>query len=190
MAHYHQIFDSHPGVQTDDVLLSFKGDITSELLNSLLQLMEEKMERLNEHPRVRKKVFNILVEGLQNLYHHHDAVSPKVADKQLEPEVILLIARHSEGYNIITGNFVQNAGVNHLREKLERINQLPREELKKMHREILTNGLMSAKGGGGLGMVDMALKSDDRLEFGFIPVGDATFFSLHVHVSHKATLKI
>ena len=59
-------------MEQDDVLIAFKGFITSELLTSVLQIMESKMEDLHEAPRTRKKVFNVLVECLQNLYHHID----------------------------------------------------------------------------------------------------------------------
>ena len=59
-------------MERDDVLIAFKGSITSELLTSILQIMETKMEDLHEAPRTKKKVFNVLVECLQNLYHHID----------------------------------------------------------------------------------------------------------------------
>ena len=59
-------------MEKNDILLSFKGAITSELLTSVLQIMENKMEDLNEAPKTRKKVFNVLGECLQNLYHHID----------------------------------------------------------------------------------------------------------------------
>jgi hypothetical protein len=34
--------------------------------------METKMDDLNDSPATKKKVFNVLVECLQNLYHHID----------------------------------------------------------------------------------------------------------------------
>ena len=66
------VFDLYNNMERNDILLSFKGAITSELLTSVLQIMEEKMEDLNEEPKTKKKVFNVLVECLQNLYHHID----------------------------------------------------------------------------------------------------------------------
>ena len=65
-------FNLYSQMERDDVLIAFKGSITSELLTSVLQIMETKMEDLHEAPRTRKKVFNVLVECLQNLYHHID----------------------------------------------------------------------------------------------------------------------
>ena len=53
-----------------EVLLAYKGSITSELINDVLEAVEEKLEQSNEAGLTRKKLYNVLVESLQNLYHH------------------------------------------------------------------------------------------------------------------------
>ncbi|MFN5846664.1 MAG: DUF6272 family protein, partial [Flavobacteriia bacterium] len=66
------VYNLYRTMEEENVILSFKGIVTAELLTSLLNIMEVKMESMHEEPRVRKKVFNVLVECLQNLYHHVD----------------------------------------------------------------------------------------------------------------------
>ena len=63
-------FDLYSLMERDHVLLAFKGSITSDLLTSVLQIMESKMDDLNDAPKTKRRVFNVLVECLQNLYHH------------------------------------------------------------------------------------------------------------------------
>ena len=75
------IYDFYDKMERNHILLSFKGDITSELLTSILQIMESKLENLQEEPKVKKKVYNVLVECLQNLYHHMDEVDVIPTDK-------------------------------------------------------------------------------------------------------------
>ena len=65
-------FDLYNLMERDNVLLAFKGTVTSDLLSSVFQIMESKMVDLNDSPATKKKVFNVLVECLQNLYHHID----------------------------------------------------------------------------------------------------------------------
>ena len=65
-------FDLYNLMERDNVLLAFKGTVTSDLLDSVFQIMESKMVDLNDSPATKKKVFNVLVECLQNLYHHID----------------------------------------------------------------------------------------------------------------------
>ena len=68
-------------MEKNNILLSFKGDITSALLTSILQIMENKMDNMNEEPKTKKKVYNVLVECLQNLYHHMDDATDLNGDK-------------------------------------------------------------------------------------------------------------
>ena len=165
-------------------MLHFRGDVTPELLSAILEIVERKMDHMGEPQRAKKKVFSILVECLQNLYHHgqfseHD-------EENYEPSVLLMIARNAEGFSIITGNYIANQNVIVLREKLEEINQLTSEQIKSRYREILGDGQRSIKGGSGLGMIDIARKSGDKLDFGFIPFGnEMSFFCLNVSVPEK-----
>src|SRR5215210_3903037 len=69
------IYDFYERMERSNIMLSFKGDITSELLTSVLQIMESKLDNMQEEPKIKKKVYNVLVECLQNLYHHMDEVN-------------------------------------------------------------------------------------------------------------------
>jgi hypothetical protein len=64
-------FNIYDSMDRNNILLSFKGDITSELLTSILQIMENKMDNMQEEPKTKKKVYNVLVECLQNLISSH-----------------------------------------------------------------------------------------------------------------------
>ncbi len=66
------IYEFYDKMERNKIMLSFKGDITSELLTSILQIMESKLDNLQEEPKNQEKVYNVLVECLQNLYHHLD----------------------------------------------------------------------------------------------------------------------
>ena len=72
------IYDFYDKMERNNIMLSFKGDITSELLTSILSIMESKLENLQEEPKIKKKVYNVLVECLQNLYHHIDRKSTRL----------------------------------------------------------------------------------------------------------------
>ncbi len=75
------IFDVYKQMERNDILLAFKGEVTSDLLSSVFQIMETKMDNLNENPKLKRKVYHILVEILQNLYHHLDEISAEDGDR-------------------------------------------------------------------------------------------------------------
>jgi hypothetical protein len=62
------------GQEIGDIILHHKGNIDSDFINNVLDLVEKKMLEKNEHPKLKKKVYNVLVESLQNLFHHVDAL--------------------------------------------------------------------------------------------------------------------
>ena len=54
------IHDFYNMMEDGKIMLSFNGEVTSDLLTSILQIMESKMENLDESPKIKKKVYNIL----------------------------------------------------------------------------------------------------------------------------------
>lgn len=171
-------------MEKNNILLSFKGEITSELLASILQIMENKMDNMREEPKIKKKVYNVLVECLQNLYHHLDEVSETASDKIRS--AIFTIGKLDNKYSIITGNYILNENINGLRNRLDEVNSLSKEELKEYYKKVLNNGEMSMKGGGGLGMIDIARKTGEKLEYNFLEIDNkVSFFTLNIKVSNQ-----
>ena len=174
------IFDFYDMMEKGNVLLSFKGEVTSELLTSVLQIMEHKMDKMDESPKIRKKVYNILVECLQNLYHHIDE---DTSDEEHDKTAFFMIRKENGTYSIMTGNYMLAENVDNLKNRLDTINNMTKEELKEYYKQVLNNGEMSAKGGGGLGMIDIARKSGNKLDYNFKPIDqNHSFFSLKVTV--------
>jgi coenzyme F420-reducing hydrogenase delta subunit len=172
------IYNFYDKMERNNILLSFKGDVTSDLLTSILQILENKLDTLQEEPKVKKKVYNVLVECLQNLYHHIDDVKVTL-DKG--KSAIFLIGKKENQYRIITGNYIQQDSIARLDERLSEINKLSPEELKEYYKKVLANGEISAKGGGGLGMLDIARKTGQKLDYSFIPIDSQfSFFSLNI----------
>ncbi len=178
------IYDFYDKMERNQIMLSFKGEITSDLLTSVLQIMESKLEYLDEPPKTKRKVFNVLVECLQNLYHHID---DKPGAEEAKPDrsgsAIFMVGKVDNHYSILTGNFILTENVARLKDMLDEINSMSKEELKAYYKSVLNNGQMSDKGGGGLGMIDIARKSGEKLEYSFMPIDDEnSFFSLNVKI--------
>jgi hypothetical protein len=177
------IYDFYDKMERNNILLSFKGNITSELLTSILQIIESKMENLQEEPKVKKKVYNVLVECLQNLYHHMDE-NPAKRESEVPSSAIFMIGKVNGQYSIVTGNYILSKNVDFLKTRLDEINTMSKEELKDFYKAVLNNGEMSDKGGGGLGMIDIARKSGQKLSYNFVPIDEQNhFFSLNVKIT-------
>ena len=180
------IYDLYHRMESNKVVLSFKGDVTSELMASILQIIEQRMDDRNEAPRLRKKVYNVLVECLQNLYHHIDEIPSSQAKKGTDRSAIFMISLNPDGYSITTGNYILSDRQDSFKESLERINSLSKEELKDLYKEVLNSDGRSNKGGGGLGMIDIARKTGKKLNYEFAPLNEEySFFSLNINVDEN-----
>lgn len=169
-----------------NIILFYKGNVDSDVINHILDTVEDKMETMNEQSRLRKKVYNVLVESLQNLYHHVDKVPADYEDQSADRFGILAVKRIDNGFKIITGNFVHTDNVEKLEEKIKRINRSSHEEIKELYKFILNHQRISAKGGGGLGLVDIARKTGNKLEYSFRKYNDKySFFYLDILVNEE-----
>jgi len=181
-----RIHDLYDELERHKVMLTFVGAMTTELVTALLGATEQKMEGIEMDARTRKRVFNVVMECLQNLYHHNAKL--RLADgspsAEGEPHGVVMIAQVEQGYQVLTGNFMAGSEVERLKEHLDRINALGPDELREFYRETLADGTYTKNGGGGLGMIDIARKSGGKLEYGFVPYDkDNAFFSLNVNVT-------
>lgn len=178
----------YQSMERDQAMVSFKGEVTADLLNSVLQVMESKLDALEKSIKVRKKVFNVLVECLQNLYHHNDGVGSFRDSKQSNPSMqntsILIISNHKDYYEVKTGNLVSTEKAKELKGKLENINKLDKLQLREFYKNILNEGQLSSKGTAGLGLIDIARKSGNKLDYNFLPINkNVSFFCLNVKIN-------
>lgn len=171
------------GLSKGDVVIAYKGSITSDLINDVLEAVEKKLDEANEEGKTRKKLYNVLVESLQNLYHHIEETHEGI-EEELDPKFgVLVIAREDGEYKVITGNFVNSSKIKYLKEKIDKINSLNKDELKDMYKFILNHQKLSAKGGGGLGLVDIARKTGSKLVYSFYNYNDNYyFFNLEIKI--------
>ncbi|MDY0253945.1 MAG: SiaB family protein kinase [Tenuifilaceae bacterium] len=168
-----------------EVVVSYKGSINADVIADTLGLVETKLEDSEIHNSIKKKLYNVLVEGLQNLYHHVDMPKDLIPQEKLESNFgIFIISKLPDAFRISTGNFVQHSRIDDIKEKIDKINSLSSEELKDFYKFVLNNQKFSEKGGGGLGLIDIARKTGNKLDYKFFKYNDEyNFFILTVYIN-------
>lgn len=171
-------------MKRDDIILSFKGDISEDLLSSVYQIIESRLDQ--GEPQRKKKFYHILVECLQNVYHHMESMQDEVhkeSDERKGTAIFMIGRAEGQSYNIITGNFILNTKTGDLKSKLDKINMMNSEELHAYYLDKLNTSELSDKGGAGLGIIDIARKAGSKLDYSFTKVSEKySFFSLSVTV--------
>ncbi|HEY0655010.1 MAG TPA: SiaB family protein kinase [Chryseosolibacter sp.] len=177
------IFDLHRTMMSQKLILVYQGDFTQETTKSILAMAERNIDSSGEESNIKRKVFNVMVESLQNIVKHSD----ELVDGQTKSHAaIFLIGREANRYTIMSGNPIRKSNIPKLQKSLEHINGLDKDGLKELYKEIIKNTTISEKGGAGLGFVDMARKSGGKLEFEFPEMSpDYCFFCLKVNVPRE-----
>jgi len=177
-------FKLFKGMQKDNLGYIYRGLFTQEITDSIIALAEANLETTGESPKVKKRVFSILVECLQNITRHQTENGSDLEDPSVQG--IFVIQKKEDSYYITTGNVVKLVAIPKLRSQLEKINSFEQDELKNYYKQILEDGTISDKGGAGLGLIEMARKSGNKLTFDFAKINDIlSYFYLHTAVSKE-----
>ena len=170
-------------MMSQNLILVYQGDFTQESTKSILSMAERNLDSSGEDSSIKRKVFNVMVEALQNIVKHSD----ELVDGQTRSHAaIFLIGKEANRFSIMSGNPVRKDNVPKLKETLDHINGLDKDGLKELYKEIIKNTTISEKGGAGLGFVDMARKSGGKLEFEFPEMNsEYCFFCLKVNVPRE-----
>lgn len=143
----------------------FRGEITEKNSLPLLTLLENEMKEDSFDVVGRKRLFMYVLESLQNIVKHGERTVHSIMP-------LVSYSKTDDGYTITSGNVITEAQSGLLRDKLEKVNSLDAMDIKTLYRQILESSGFSEKGGAGLGLIEMALKTGNRLDFDFIPIGE------------------
>lgn len=180
------VYQLFKAVQSDNLNYIYRGYFDHVITESILSLAETNIVDKEEKSSVKKRVYHIMVESLQNITRHQSVSKAK----KIENAGVFFIQKKDYRYFVTTGNLIKNNLINDLRSKLDMVNSLSHEELKKYYKEKLIHGELSEKGGAGLGLIDMARKSGNKLLYDFKQIdGIFSYFYLHTEIPSTAFVK-
>lgn len=162
------------------VLIAHFGEFSQDLVNSISEGAESLLLESNTKKSLVKRIFSILIEGLQNIRLHG------VKDSTEAQHGHVILGKDDSAFKVSFGNYVYNSNIRNLTTHLNKINSLDKPEVKQLYLDVLGNGFISEKGGAGLGFITIAMKSRNVLDFGFEKVSnEISYFYFNVRVSNE-----
>lgn len=150
----------------ESVIFSHYGVFSQDLVNSIACTIEQLTHSSNETKTVVKRMFSVLIEGLQNIRLHCLNINNDLALG------FVIVSKNSDRYKICFGNTIELDKQNKIKDVIDGLNNLDESELKERYYQLLSNGLFSNKGGAGLGFITMKMKSDDKINYKFHNIDD------------------
>jgi hypothetical protein len=152
-------------LKSNDVLMAYQGDFKQDSILPLLNMIDQNLYSKSRQNNLNKTLFHVLVEMLQNIMHHGYTYNNK-------REGIFSISVTDQKYNISTANYIENKKSVYLKDILEQLLNLPPMELKEVYKNILKEGPNEARGGAGLGLIDIIRASSERPEYKILEVDE------------------
>lgn len=165
-------------MNNNQLMLCYKGEMSQEIVIALLNLAENKLNQTTTDSTIKSRVFSVMVECLQNITQHSEK-------SEYAKSNIFMIGFADHGYNIYSGNVIKRENVEVLKDNILEINTMSEKELKEFYKYLITSESMSGNSGFGLGLIHLARKTGNALDFDFEQIdNDHYFFSLNTLVDH------
>lgn len=167
------LYDFYKGMKRNHVLMMYEGEFSQDVTKSVLSMTENSFSADNVDETVKKKVYNIMMEALQNICKHEF----KHSEQDLpNSESLFMISSTENEFHIVTGNAIQKNIIEIIKGKIDKVNSLDQDGLKLLYKEARLNSTISSVGGAGLGFIDIARKSGNKIEYHFAPLTETIFY--------------
>lgn len=166
----------------EDTILYFKGPLDYDVIGDLIHNLKLKMKARAVRFGLYKKILTLMIELLENIIRYDENyMDNEFILENYPPEFQIFF--ENEFYIIESANAILKKDADTLTERIADLNKLDKKGIKTLYKETITNGKFSAKGGAGLGMIEMAKIADRKFEYTFSEVDENyAYFILHLAI--------
>jgi hypothetical protein len=166
----------------NNIYLIWSGHLSPDVGNEVLSFTETRLEEDDIESNLRRRVFSVLVEILENVAKY----SPGVEAEEQSGMPVAMIRLVEDEYALTTGNLILNTDVDQLKAKLDIINDNDKIGLKELFKKSISGQTISTDSTGNMGLIDMARKSGSKLVYQFEKISDLySYYTLTVKVEDK-----
>ncbi len=165
----------------EGILISFHGSFSHGIVEEIGNAVRRHLENQQLERGIISDVFAVYIEQTQNVRNY---LKRKNFLEPAQSSAIVLIVQTGGDYLLCSGNTIAREDVQDLETRLEKINSSDRDTLKRMYKEQLRKPLEAKATGAGVGLIDIARRSPEKLGYRFDPQDERhDFFSLFVKVA-------
>lgn len=180
------VLSLHEEMVNNGFSLVYEGEFNHQITKMFTSMAERDMDKTHEEKALKRRVFHVMVECLQNMTKHSDEYSE---DSRIG-NGMFIVGKKDEAYYVITANRVVNDKIDELKDSIDKLNNMSKDELTELYKKQIKEGKLSEKGGAGLGLIDIARKTGQKLDYQFLPLdSDYYFFLLKIKITSREKTK-
>jgi hypothetical protein len=168
-----------------NISIIYSGPLWAEGINGMAEFLQKRLDMDDMPLSASQSVFSVFVEQMNNMLMYS-------AEKEKHPEKsaaematgIFVLGSLDKSYYVQTGNVIKNSSVGLLKERIDFLNTLDKQELRQFYKEqIKTENDNPESKGAGLGLTEIARRAASKIEYEFIPYGEGlSYFTMYVTV--------
>jgi hypothetical protein len=164
------------------IIIDYSGAIHYDTIGELIHQFKNHVPVLGIQIATYKKILLVMIESLENIMKYRECpVNTVAGDPGFTP--LFSVIKEGDRYYINSCNTVEYDKMESLEKRLIYLNNLTPQGIKEFYKETITNGQFSLKGGAGLGLIEMAKISGNKIEYMFQHVNENYVnFSLRITV--------
>ena len=162
-------------------IVDFEGVLSFGTIEMLLSKLRSSGEFQEMRKPTKKRIYSIFVESIDNVFKYAARFPGKGLTSGKVPRVSVF--RKKDDYIVKVGNLVLNEDIGNIRFKLDRVNQLDNEALKSLYEEVINRESTISETGAGLGLITMAMRTEEDIKYNFSPVDtEYSFFEMQIKI--------
>lgn len=170
-----EVIDFHNTMNEQGILLLQKGDFSQETILPVLNIIEQNLKSVKSS-KINKSVYLVLVELLQNI-----STNSQLIDNRHEG--IFIIQQTDLYFSIAAGNYVAPHQVADFERRLKMVQSASEDELEELYEMELLEDSEDNSTRIGLGLIDIARKSSEKLNYNFQEINsERVFFTIQVTI--------
>lgn len=176
-------------LENKNIKFCFAGPVTHSLMENIGETLRNKLATENHTTKTTLNVFGVFVEQIENIVRYSVEKESISNESSQETELkygIIMIGEDADKYYVIGGNKIEC----HKREKLENqlqlLSQMDKEALRKHYRQKRKEDPDSDSKGAGIGLIEIARKSDFPIEWDFEQTDTDCFFTICTTISKES----
>jgi len=167
----------------EGIVFSFSGMISQSLTSFMVETAKSQLEEKGEDSKKIGNMFSIAIEQLQNIMSYSKDKDMTGINKYISPGVLIIgIDKDLNKYYVHSSNEMEANDKDKVSQKIDHINSLERSELRKYLREKLRSAEDKHERGAGVGFIEMAKRSSEKLKYYFEEIDGKTFFHISAYI--------
>jgi hypothetical protein len=172
----------------DDLIFAYTGSVSDSITHKIIELTQYNIDSAGNFVKLKNKISFLMAECYQNVARHGKYTQEE--DNLYEHYGAFYVRSVGEVFNIASANTINRSSIASIKEKLDKVNSLSSDELRLLQKEVLAKGKLSERGGAGLGIIEMARRTGQKISYDFEPLSDnISLFFIQLTIQSSADKK-